>query len=132
VVSRDRALPVVRQGDKPPLSPTRLQTTSRGQKENQSESRPRPLQGREGMTAFTIHPHRSRSASPQCVVRCPSDDGYKTRAARLAEALKGRWTHRAGGYIMSSRKAEQFVTLYGEGWDGCFMQNKLVAPEVRV
>jgi hypothetical protein len=76
---------------------------------------------------YTIH-NGGRTAD-QRIIRCPSPDGYKTRAARLAEALKGRWTHRAGGYVVSPTKAAKFERLYAEGWDGCYMTATLVPPK---
>lgn len=42
------------------------------------------------------------------VVICPSSDGFKTLAATLAEAAGGTWTHRARGYLMSSRQLQKF------------------------
>jgi hypothetical protein len=52
------------------------------------------------------------------LVRCPSPDGYKTRAARLiGDGLKCRWTNRENGYIASKAKIEKFKALYEAGWD---------------
>lgn len=52
------------------------------------------------------------------VIRCPSPDGYKTRAARLADAIaRGRYSHRQGGYIMSIPASKRFAALYAKGAD---------------
>ena len=60
-------------------------------------------------------------AKGQKLVRCPKDGtGMKTRAMRLAGALRGRWTHRERGYVMSPRKAERLLKLFAEGWDASF------------
>jgi hypothetical protein len=74
---------------------------------------------------YSIHPIKGG----KFVIQAPSTTGMKTRAARLAEALKGRWTHGAGGYTVSARAAEKFPKLYEEGWDGSIMSRELVAPE---
>jgi hypothetical protein len=66
----------------------------------------------------------------QMAVSCPGAGGYKTRAGRLAEALKGRYSNRERAYIMSATKAAKFERLYAEGWDvGLF--GDLIAPETK-
>lgn len=75
---------------------------------------------------YTISP--ARYSKGKVVVRCPSRDGFKTRAARLAEGLRGRWTHRAGGYVMTPAKAARFERLYAEGWDASCITGELEAP----
>lgn len=77
--------------------------------------------------AYTIS--RARSPKGLVVVRCPSRDGSKTRAARLAEGLRGRWTHRVGGYVMTPAKAARFERLYREGWDASRRTGELEPPE---
>jgi len=73
----------------------------------------------------------ARYAKGMMAVSCPSRDGFKTRAARLASSLaNGRWTGRESAYIMSPRKAERFVKLYAEGWDASFLTGELEPPEV--
>jgi hypothetical protein len=70
-----------------------------------------------------------RYAKGKVCVRTPSDgSGWKTRAARLAEALGGRWTHRAGGYLMTSRRAEVFALKYAQGWDANGFTGELIPP----
>jgi hypothetical protein len=64
-------------------------------------------------TSYTIKPYRHCKARPWSV-RCPSTDGYKTREARLAEAVGGRWAGRAGGYLMSQRQRERFEALVAD------------------
>lgn len=61
------------------------------------------------------------NGKPQCAVRCPSDgSGMKTRAMRLAGALKARYSRREDAYIMSPTKAAKLVKLYAEGRDANF------------
>ena len=59
----------------------------------------------------------ARYAKGQVAVRCPSSDGYKTRAARLAEHVGGRYSNREYAYIMSPTKAEKLLRLHAEGRD---------------
>lgn len=71
------------------------------------------------MTPYTITD--ARYAKGKKAVRCPSPDGYKTRAAYLAERLaNGRYTNREHAYIMSPAAALRFEKLYTEGWDASF------------
>lgn len=72
----------------------------------------------------------ARYAKGKMLVRCPSPDGYKTRAARLiGDGLKGRWTNREGGYVASPTKAAKFEKLFAEGWDACTVTSELVPPK---
>lgn len=73
----------------------------------------------------------ARYAKGQKVVRCTSDDGYKTRAMRLAEVMGGRWVHRSGGYTMSPTKAAKFERLYAEGFDASTIMGRLIPPEAK-
>lgn len=78
--------------------------------------------------AYTIAP--ARYAKGKMAVRCPSPDKFKTRAARLAEAM-GRsvyYSHRSHAYIMSAAMAGRFAKLYAEGWDGNVTTNSLEPP----
>ena len=63
-------------------------------------------------------------------VRCPSDTGYKSRAARLACALNARYSNREGAYIMSQPKARRLSELFNAGWDASTFGRELQAPEV--
>jgi hypothetical protein len=58
-----------------------------------------------------------RYAKGKVVLIAKSDDGWKTRAARLAEAFGGRWVHRAGGYVMSPNRAQRAVDAWHAGLD---------------
>jgi hypothetical protein len=69
--------------------------------------------------------HAYRYAKGVLVARCPSSDGYKTRAARLAEYVGGRWVHRAGGYLVSASKMRKLVDLYDAGKDACSFSRTL-------
>jgi len=51
--------------------------------------------------AYVITPYRYAKGK-QCVRPAADGSGWKTRAARLAEACGGRWVHRAGGYLLSA------------------------------
>lgn len=79
---------------------------------------PRPSDG-----DFHIHP--ARYAKGKALIQTPSPDGWKTRAARLAEAVGGRWTNREGGYIVSPAQAERFQRLFAEGRDANAFTGKL-------
>lgn len=53
----------------------------------------------------------------QFVIRCPSDDGFKSWACRLAELVSnGRYIGRAKGYVATKGAVERFKKLYQEGW----------------
>lgn len=72
---------------------------------------------------------RARYAKGMMLVRCPSVDGFKSRASYLASALRGRWTNRERGYVMSPSKAARLVQLYEAGWDAT-LTGKLIEPKV--
>lgn len=77
--------------------------------------------------SYTITP--ARYAKGQMLVRCPSTDGLKTRAARLiGDGLRGRYTGRESGYIVSPAKARKFERLFAAGWDGSYITGELQAP----
>lgn len=70
----------------------------------------------------------ARYSKGNVLAKCLSVDGFKTRAARLAEALRGRYTGREKGYVMSPTKAEKLLRLYAEGWDASSVTGQLEAP----
>ena len=71
----------------------------------------------------------ARYAKNMIAVQCPSIDGFKTRAGRLANSLaNGRYTHREHAYIMSPKKAERLLILYKEGWDAAVVTGELIQP----
>jgi len=77
---------------------------------------------------ITIKPLSTRG-KPYAIVRCPSPDGYKTRAARLASSIaRGRYSHRQGGYVMSTAAAARFEALYAEGADACTITGNVYNP----
>lgn len=78
-------------------------------------------------TAPTIS--SARYARNMMAVHCPSNDGFKSRAACLAEALRGRYSGREGAYIMSPTKAERLRNLYAAGWDANCISKKLIPPD---
>jgi hypothetical protein len=50
----------------------------------------------------------ARYAKGMAAINCPSDDGYKTRAALLIEHLNPRYSGRENSYILSEFKADTF------------------------
>lgn len=60
----------------------------------------------------------ARYAKGMMVVQCPSDgSGWKTRAARIASALPGRWSNRSKGYVMTPKNAQRVLDLYAAEQD---------------
>lgn len=77
---------------------------------------------------ITIKPLSTRG-KPYAIVRCPSSDGYKTRAARLASSIaRDRYSHRQGGYVMSTGAAARFEALYAAGADACAITGNVYNP----
>jgi hypothetical protein len=64
-------------------------------------------------------PHR-RPAGKMVMNPRDSRDGFKGRASYLAEALGGRWSHQAGGYVMSPAAAAKLEALYRAGFTAHF------------
>jgi hypothetical protein len=65
---------------------------------------------------YSISP--ARYSSGKVAVQAPSEDSWKTRAARLAEHFSGgRYSNREKAYIMSPAAAERFVSHYHAGKD---------------
>lgn len=60
---------------------------------------------------------QARYSKAMMLVICPSPDGFKTRAARLAESYARHYTHREGGYILSKSAAVKFEADYKVGFD---------------
>lgn len=71
----------------------------------------------------------ARYSKNNTCVRTPSADGFATRAVRLARALRGRWSGRERGFIMSSAKAARLQHLHASGWDACSFTRKLKPPQ---
>ncbi len=76
--------------------------------------------------AFTITDAPNRLKG-QVIVKTPSDTGYKSRAAFLAQWC-GRWSGRFNGYVMTQARAVLFAELYEEGWRGCVIQRGFIPP----
>lgn len=74
---------------------------------------------------ITVNP--AKYAKGMMLVQAPGTGGYKSRGGRLAEALKGKFSHRERCYIMSKTKAEKLNQLYADGWDAEY-NGKLVPP----
>jgi hypothetical protein len=81
------------------------------------------------MIEYTME--QARYAKGMVIVRAPSFDGFKTRAAFLLTALKARWTNRERGYVCTQSKAQKFERLFAEGWDGDVL-GRLVPPPKKV
>lgn len=78
---------------------------------------------------YSIQP--ARYAKGMLAVRCPSNTGYKTRAARLlGDGLKCRYSNRELSYIVPPTKLARFEVLFAEGWDACSFSGKLEAPRI--
>ena len=76
---------------------------------------------------MTISTHRGRP-----VIRTATNGIYKTRAAYVAEALGGRWSNRAAGYVMSSMpRANAAARLHAAGWGACTISRELIPPQGR-
>ncbi len=73
------------------------------------------------MTDYSVSPARyaGRRAGKQFfAVRCPSSDGFKSRAARLAEyCARGRYSNRESAYILGPRQLARYEALYAQGAD---------------
>jgi hypothetical protein len=54
--------------------------------------------------------------------------GFKTRAHRLCDHLRARWSNRENAYITSPTKAARFEQLYAEGYDASNWSRELIAP----
>jgi len=81
-------------------------------------------------------PHKERQMPGQgavlltlLAVKCHSPNGFKSRAARLAEHGGGSWVHRAGGYGMSPRKADRLMELFLVGRDACSFTGGLLGRD---
>ena len=77
-------------------------------------------------TPILLNPYRN--PKPAFSVRCPSLDGYKTRAARLiGDGLRCKWSRRLG-YTVSPAKFAKFEKLFAEGWDASVMRPGVMFP----
>lgn len=72
----------------------------------------------------------ARYAKGLVIATCPPDFGdRKSRAARLAVFLKGRWTNRERGFALSPKKAVELKRLWEAGWDASIYGDRLEPPE---
>ncbi len=79
-------------------------------------------------TDFTVS--EARYSKGNYIVRCPSTNGLKSRAARLiGDGLHCRYTWREKGYVASPSKLAKFQKLYAAGWDASFVTGELHPPE---
>ena len=76
--------------------------------------------------SYSVHTYSYCKAKPHAVI-CPSADGWKTRAARLAEATRARYVGRAGGYLMSNAQLKRFIMLMAdETKDATFITGEII------
>lgn len=62
--------------------------------------------------------NKARYAKGMIAVHCPPDgSGYKTRAARIASGLPGRYSNRERAYIMTPANAARMKRMYDAGSD---------------
>lgn len=61
-------------------------------------------------------PHRRPAG--KFILSAKSRDGFKTRAAYLADNLASSYSHQAGGYVLSPTAARDFEILYAAGFTG--------------
>lgn len=71
----------------------------------------------------------AKYAKNSVAVQTKSVQGFKSRAARLTEALKGRYSGRERAYIMSKAKAAKLQKMLDEGWDANSVSKELIPPE---
>ncbi len=73
----------------------------------------------------------ARYAKGQKLVKTvPSGTGLKSRAERLiGDGLKGRYTNRERGYVVSPAKAARFEEMYTQGWDASPILRELIPPD---
>jgi hypothetical protein len=72
----------------------------------------------------------ARYARGKVAAHVASDgSGWKTAAARLAENVGGRWTHRERAYIMSQRQADRLLKLYADGAVGAIMSRDITTAD---
>jgi hypothetical protein len=89
----------------------------------------RPARLKRTPAPYMIAP--ARYARGQVLITCtPDGSGWKTRAMRLAgDGLRGRFSGREHGYIVSPSKAAKFERLYALGWDASAVTGELQPPE---
>jgi hypothetical protein len=82
------------------------------------------------MTQTTDYTITNARYARKCVAVRPtaSGDGFKTRAHRLCDHLRARWSNREHAYIMAVTKREKFERLYAEGYDASNWSRELIEP----
>lgn len=70
----------------------------------------------------------ARYSKNAIAVRCESAGGWMTRAMRLCEALKGRYSHRENAYIVSPTKAQKLARLFADGYDASPIMGEIYKP----
>lgn len=71
---------------------------------------------------------KARYAKGMIAVRINDGGGMKSRAERIMDGLGARYSHRENAYILSPAKAERFVNLYRQGFDGSSFAGSLLPP----
>jgi hypothetical protein len=83
--------------------------------------------GQVDRSQWSITPYRY--AKDSVVLKITEPDGFKGRLGRIAGSIGGRYTNRAGGYVMSETKARKIVQMAKGGWDANSFTNELTAPK---
>lgn len=88
-----------------------------------------PRSGGDKMSGtFTIG--KARYAKNKVAIRTPSNDNFKTRAARLiGDGIGAKWSNREKAYIASPAQAEKFVDLLGKGYSGNVIYGGITPPK---
>lgn len=87
---------------------------------------------------YSINP--ARYAKNCIAVKCPSIGMFKSREARIVEAIGGRWSNREKSYILAATKENRLRDLIAADYDGIVrftekpngayrMRIELIAPE---
>jgi hypothetical protein len=79
-------------------------------------------------TDYTITDARYRRAGNYVAVACPSDNDFKSRAARLCCAIGAKYVGRYKAYVMTRKRADRFEKLHADGWDATSCTKRLLRP----
>lgn len=70
----------------------------------------------------------ARYAKGKRAVHCPSDTGFKSRAACLAEALGGSYSRREHAYILSPSRAASLLAFWESSADASYFNRSIDLP----
>ena len=63
-----------------------------------------------------INEYRYAKGKVAAIVLNVGEVQWKSEEHSMLEALGGKWTHRAGGYVITRKSAERAIRLLQEGW----------------